>query len=148
MKALTVKQPWAWAIANSAKRIENRSRPTKHRGPLAIHAGASWSREGGRDERVITAVEPWVFEWDLPSIRTHGIDPACAGFFAFRRVIAVVDLIDCHPAAPAGCCAPWGDREGFHWVLGNVCALDDPIPANGRLGLWDIDLADPRAVTV
>lgn len=41
MKALTLWQPWAQLIALGHKTIETRSWSTKHRGPLAIHAGAS-----------------------------------------------------------------------------------------------------------
>src|SRR3954470_3027657 len=38
MKCLTVRQPWAYLIIAGIKRIENRSRATKFRGRLAIHA--------------------------------------------------------------------------------------------------------------
>src|SRR5207302_502261 len=44
MKALTVRQPWAWAIVQGKKDVENRSWRTDHRGMVAIHAGGS--REG------------------------------------------------------------------------------------------------------
>lgn len=48
MKAITICQPWAWAIAAGHKIIENRPRQWHHRGPIAIHAGLStkWMREG------------------------------------------------------------------------------------------------------
>lgn len=39
MKALTIHQPWASLIAAGVKTIETRSWSTRHRGPLAIHAG-------------------------------------------------------------------------------------------------------------
>lgn len=38
MKALSIRQPWAWLIVNGFKDIENRSWNTKYRGPLLIHA--------------------------------------------------------------------------------------------------------------
>src|SRR5215472_2285942 len=41
MKALSVCQPWAWAIVHGLKTVENRYRPTRHRGPLVIHASRS-----------------------------------------------------------------------------------------------------------
>lgn len=47
MKAITVRQPWAECIARGVKLVENRSRPTTHRGPLAIHAGARPSDQAG-----------------------------------------------------------------------------------------------------
>ena len=41
MKALTIRQPWASLIVDGEKRVENRTWPTKYRGPLLIHAGKS-----------------------------------------------------------------------------------------------------------
>jgi hypothetical protein len=38
MKALSIRQPWAWLIVNGHKDIENRSWATKFRGPVLIHA--------------------------------------------------------------------------------------------------------------
>jgi len=38
MKALSLWQPWASAIALGSKRIETRGWATSYRGPLAIHA--------------------------------------------------------------------------------------------------------------
>lgn len=40
MKALSIRQPWAWLIANGYKDIENRSWQTKFRGPVLIHASS------------------------------------------------------------------------------------------------------------
>lgn len=40
MKALSIRQPWAWLIVNGYKDIENRSWNTKYRGPVLIHASA------------------------------------------------------------------------------------------------------------
>ena len=41
MKAITVRQPWAWAILHGGKDVENRTRNIagSYRGPLVIHAG-------------------------------------------------------------------------------------------------------------
>jgi hypothetical protein len=39
MKALSVRQPWAWLIVNGYKDIENRDWNTKLRGRIWIHAG-------------------------------------------------------------------------------------------------------------
>ena len=38
MKALSIRQPWAWAIINAGKRIENRSWNCRYRGPILLHA--------------------------------------------------------------------------------------------------------------
>ncbi|MFS7306556.1 ASCH domain-containing protein [Rahnella inusitata] len=38
MKALSIRQPWAWLIVNGHKDIENRTWRTKFRGQVLIHA--------------------------------------------------------------------------------------------------------------
>ncbi|WP_368570651.1 ASCH domain-containing protein [Acinetobacter baumannii] len=38
MKAISIRQPWAWLIVNGYKDIENRSWCTKYRGQVLIHA--------------------------------------------------------------------------------------------------------------
>lgn len=39
MRALSIKQPWAWLIVNGFKDIENRTWATKVTGEILIHAG-------------------------------------------------------------------------------------------------------------
>jgi hypothetical protein len=38
MKALSVRQPWAWAIIYALKNVENRGWPIHYRGDILIHA--------------------------------------------------------------------------------------------------------------
>jgi hypothetical protein len=42
--ALSIRQPWAWLILNWGKRIENRSWPTKYRGPVWLHASQTMTK--------------------------------------------------------------------------------------------------------
>lgn len=44
MKAISIRQPWAWLIVNGFKDVENRTWPTKFRGPVLIHAGATMTK--------------------------------------------------------------------------------------------------------
>lgn len=46
MKALSIQQPWAWAILNCGKDIENRTWQTSIRGRILIHAGKRVDAEG------------------------------------------------------------------------------------------------------
>lgn len=45
MMALSIRQPWAWAILHAGKRIENRTWQTLYRGPFLIHAGKGMTRQ-------------------------------------------------------------------------------------------------------
>jgi hypothetical protein len=44
MKALSIRQPWVWAILHAGKRIENRCWYTRYRGPILLHAAQGMTR--------------------------------------------------------------------------------------------------------
>jgi hypothetical protein len=46
MKALSVRQPWAWAIIHAGKDIENWTWRTHYRGEVAIHASSKMDESG------------------------------------------------------------------------------------------------------
>lgn len=46
MKAISIRQPWAWCIIAGYKDIENRTWPTKYRGRILIHAPQTIDTEG------------------------------------------------------------------------------------------------------
>lgn len=83
MKALTVQQPWAWAIIHGGKTIENRTTLWKYRGPLAIHAGKRFSNRGAK--------------------RVLELTGNCPLLYAIGAVIGVVDLVDAHYGHPHCC---------------------------------------------
>jgi hypothetical protein len=139
MKALTVKQPWTWAIAHGQKTIENRTWNTTYRGPLAIHAGLAWDKDGARDQRVIRAVIKYGQPngYLMPSCVLPDVDR-----FALGAIVAVVDLVDvCEaqewPSVPCEC-GPWAATGQRHWKLANVRVLPETVSCKGRLGLWDL----------
>lgn len=168
MRALTVQQPWAWAIVHGGKDVENRTQAWGYRGPLAIHAGARWSERGGHSRLVAESfvrdrqrlgirgwLEEGAFSKLLDSFEEVGIDER---LFEYGSIIGVVDLVDVHVAQPdwidkmrTACCeSSWGEsqydehggrtrRDIVHLELENPRPLEVPIPAKGRLGLWTPD---------
>ncbi len=44
MRAISIRQPWAWLIVNGHKNIENRDWATRFRGPVLIHAAKGMTR--------------------------------------------------------------------------------------------------------
>jgi ASCH domain len=114
MRALTIRQPFADLIAHADKRIENRTWTTSYRGPVLIHA-AKTVNQAARQHDPMAAV-----------VRGLQLD--------LGAVVAVAQITDCH--APDGPCTPWSITGMHHWVLDDVTALAQPVPCQGRLGLW------------
>jgi len=113
---LSVKQPWAWAIMQGLKDVENRTWFTSYRGPLAIHAGKSFDREA------------------LAFIKNSGVDVPDDDDLVFGAVIGFVDIVDCRK----GVRSRWAMRQHWHWVLSRPRPID-PVPLRGRLGLFNVD---------
>lgn len=130
MKALTICQPYAHLIATGDKRVENRSWPTRYRGPLLIHAGKSRS---------------WLCLDEGSNIdEEYGIPVAD---MAFGAIVATARLVDCLPLdgimrGQYSGLYPWlashEHTEGpWCWVLADEVSLAEPVPARGAQGLWD-----------
>lgn len=59
MKALSIRQPWAWLIANGHKDIENRTSHTNFRGDFLIHASKKFEGKFGfliKDAKSLPAI--------------------------------------------------------------------------------------------
>ncbi len=122
MRALTVRQPWAFAIARLGKDVENRTWNTTYRGPLAIHAASRWDGEEA-------------------SVRVYELTGAYLVKSVESAIVAVVDLVDVCTAREnaGGCeCGPWAVAGQFHWRLADARPLAEPVPGKGRLGLWSL----------
>lgn len=50
LKAITVKNPWAWSILHAGKDVENRSQSINHRGTLYIHVAKRDDEAGYENE--------------------------------------------------------------------------------------------------
>lgn len=143
MKAITIKQPWATLIALGEKKFETRSWQTKHRGPLAIHAGKEIDKDACREF--------------IDVLNKRGIESI--NQLPTGAVIATVDLIECHKVLAnyesqniahttekviTSKEYPYGDyTEGrFAWELANLNVLPEPVLAKGQLSLWEWDGAE------
>lgn len=137
MRALSIRQPWAWLILrpdltgdaraawlNSPDRkdIENREWATRYRGPVLIHAGKTMARSYYEDVAdMIAYVAPGVVEL-LPAYEQ----------LERGGVVGVATITDCVEHSPSR----WFQgRYGF--------VLQDPRPlpfhaCNGMLGFFDV----------
>ncbi|MDR0416051.1 MAG: hypothetical protein LBH76_01795 [Propionibacteriaceae bacterium] len=142
IRALTVRQPWAWAILCGGKDVENRSRLMTggYRGPAAIHAALAFDDAAFCDPEFMRALSrAGMLGWPkdgLDAVWPRGV------------ILGVADLADEHCGTGEGVVAGWPvcsrwawENERAHLVLANPRLLPRPVPWKGRLGLWRLDPA-------
>lgn len=119
MKALSIRQPWAWAIVSGSKRIENRDWSTSYRGPLLIHASKG-----------MTVGE---YQSAAMFIQRLGLDVPTKDQLQRGGLVGIADLVDVVSASSD----PWFQgRYGF--LLENVRPLPSFVPLAGALGLFHV----------
>jgi hypothetical protein len=79
---LSIRQPWAWLIANGLKDVENRTWPTRFRGEFFIHAGKSFDADGYRSLQ----------EWCEPSVR---LQMPHKNEFELGGIVGRARIVDC-----------------------------------------------------
>ncbi|MFD9721065.1 hypothetical protein [Streptomyces sp. NPDC059076] len=144
IRGLTIKQPWAFSIAEGFKTVENRSRRTNYRSRLLIHAGQAfdtsvsivrYSRDAARRFDQFGGQANF---WDARELVPSRLFPLPTVSLAMSAVIATARLSGCHEAAD-DCCAPWGFPGYWHWELADIQLLERAVPKAGALGLWKPD---------
>lgn len=118
MRALTIRQPWAWAILAGHKTVENRSWLTNFRGRFLVHAGRM-DDESSVESFVEIFRKQKIIIPDLATLPT-------------RAIIGSVNLTNCLPAERVP--GPWSFGP-FCFVLRDPVSLD-PISCSGRLFFW------------
>ncbi len=116
MKALSIRQPWAFLIVQGWKDIENRTWQASYRGPVLIHAGQTVDR----------AI--------LPAVRKElarcGLE--CPSEFPTGGIVGQAEIVDCVTDS---------ESEWFQGPFGFVLANARPLPfraCKGKLGLFDV----------
>lgn len=154
MKVLTIQEPWASLLVLGHKKIETRSWATKYRGPLLIHASASRAGKLWR----IAREEP--FKQYLPqydsvttidgTVKQTDVDWSALPFGAIIGQVNLVDVVptshilhnmDLEKSAARASVheEAFGDYSPgrYGWLLSDPILFGNPIPAKGKLGLWD-----------
>ena len=130
MKAISVRQPWAWLIIHGGKDIENRTWPTKFRGRVLVHAA-----KGTTDQEYI---DGWRFAYRAkPDLETDSV-PELIRRMAFNLdrggIIGSVEIVDCVSVSDS----PWFSGP-FGFVLRDPVSIEFR-PLRGKLGFFDVPL--------
>ena len=121
-KALSVRQPWAWAIIHAGKDVENRSwqavnHGLKMRGRIALHASSGLGKAEFEDARAF--IESLGISCPPPSDLERG---------GIIGSVEVIDVVNDH------------DSEWFFGPRGLILANPEPhdfIPVKGALGYFN-----------
>ena len=123
MRALSIRQPWAWAILHAGKDVENRSWQTSYRGLLAVHVGKAVEREAVDYLRA--------YGHPVPDRLVTG---ALVGVVRVTGYASVTE-------------SWWGVPGQYQWQLTDPRPFAEPIPWRGHLGLFDVPDDVVQAVT-
>lgn len=125
MKVLSIKEPFASLIKDGVKVYETRSWKTKYRGEIYIHASIGISKSINKDKG---------FTYLKSEIKPGYILCKC-------------NLVDCIPMTEdfikdiienTNECDYGIFSEGrYAWKLEVLEVFDEPIPAKGKLGIWN-----------
>lgn len=116
MKAISIQQPWAWAILNAGKDIENRDWRTNLRGRVLIYAGKKIDKPGYDflyHKMGLLHVPPY------KELKTGGI-------------VGMVEIVDCVSDSDSR----WFFGP-FGFVLKNPLPLEF-FPCRGKLGFFEV----------
>jgi hypothetical protein len=116
MKAISLRQPWAWALFHG-KSVENRNWPSHYTGPLLIHASKKFDHDGYF----------WIRDM-FPELKMPHRDDFPLG--AFVGQVRMVDCVSWYPS-------PWFFGEWGH-VYENPEEFDRVIPYKGELGIFNV----------
>ncbi len=132
MKALSIRQPWAWLIAKGYKDIENRTWRLNHPScaknvPMRIYIHASKHRDNKESLGFIYKI----FGADIP----HQVFELSPKFYG--AIIGEVDIIGCVSESKS----PWFIGP-YGFILANPVLYDKPIPYKGQLGFFEVNIGD------
>ncbi len=127
MKAISLWQPYATAMAILLKQIETRSWKTSYRGPMAICATKAFPKEAQRFAQVEVALGR------LPSRLPLGVIVAVGNLTDIKRTEEVASLI-----TPIERLYGNYDPHRYAWFFKDMKALKEPIPCRCGRTIFEI----------
>lgn len=124
IRAISLRQPWAWLVVHGHKDIENRTRATCFRGRVLIHASAHRLRGEYR------AAESLCVQLGITLPSFHELERG--------GIVGAVRIKGCVSASHS----PW-----FTGPYGYVLSEPEPLafrPLPGRLGFFAVPESDPN----
>lgn len=136
--ALSIRQPWAWAILYLGKDLENRTWSTDWRGSFVIHAS-----------KACTRAEYYACLATCREVAGSSVLKVFPPLAALPRggIVGAARLVDVLPRCPSWPCShPWHMRDDergtgetqYGFRLDRVRPAPRFVPCDGRLGFWPL----------
>lgn len=146
MLAISIRQPWLWAICRCGKDVENRAnkggqeRARKQFAPatgqtVLLHASSRW--EGDEAFRLVRHRSGLDVVPGGPRSDTAWFGDS--GFVGTVRVTGVHTADACYDPASGRFCSPWADPDAAHLQVADVRVFHRPVPYPGSLGLFKVE---------
>jgi len=156
-KGVTVRQPHADLLANGDKHYETKSKPTRYRGPVLIHAGKNPKGAIALLAQMAAAKVTMRCDVFRPGTFVHEVVEAlfpCPPYylsdktptlnvFEFGTIIAYAEIVGCYPVEDIKNLSErerlFGDWTPgrYAWEIAHVRRVQ-PLPYRGQLGLWNV----------
>lgn len=143
MKALSIRQPWAWLILHGGKDVENRVWNTNVRGEFLIHAAKGMTRdEYEAGQCLAEEVQGYQFAHDMPSPEQL----ERGGIVGVAELVAVASPLTEAQLERGERQYVWHIPEQYGFILRNARPLPF-LPCKGALGFWgNFEIRDGKAV--
>lgn len=141
MRALSIRQPWIWAILEGGKRIENRDWAScSYRGPILLHASKGCTRDEYDD------AQESIIDMRADLRRLGELGPELIPFPPLKDqprgvLLGIARIVNAvrHPEYPSG-------YHGYRVAGALGLEISDvrqlpPVPFNGMLGFFNVFLA-------
>jgi len=118
MKALSIRQPWAWLIVNGYKDIENRTWSTDFRGRIYVQAGKRIKSDDFPEQRDYIRESGLILPEEPP----------------LGAIVGEMTITDCvNISSSPWFCGPYG------FLLTSPVAYEHPITYRGQLGFFEVE---------
>lgn len=125
MKAISIRQPWAWLIVNGYKTIENRSWPTKTRDEVLIHASKLLTKASYNAVKQLIQSDPRIAH--VADVLPPVTELATGG------IVGIVQITGCVPTSND----PWFLNTGYGFELARGRPLPF-VPCKGKLSFFEV----------
>ncbi len=118
-RALSIRQPFAWAVVANVKKTENRTWSTDYRGTIAIHASTS--------PTIVNAFR-----------KDSGCEYFSGEHLPFGAIIGLAEIVNVALYGPDQEDDPFACGP-YCWTMAHGRFLEKPIPLKGKLNLFKLD---------